>query len=81
MSRRFLKYDDTREDANVYGIQVVKSVGECSFMCTMSTQQCVGFNYNPGPPIMCELSRVPHDAPDAHMVNDPNWDHYAIIPW
>ena len=46
----------------------------------MNAQDCVAFNFQQGPPILCELSRVPHDAPDIIMVNDPAWDHYAIVP-
>ena len=30
---------------------------------------------------MCELSLVPYDAPNADMVTDQLWHHYAIAPW
>ena len=66
-----------RQSANVTGIQGIKSATHCSIACT---QACVGFNFKPGPLAMCELCRVPHDAPNTEMVVDPAWDHYAIIP-
>ena len=80
MSRQFLKYNNTRQDTDVYEIQVVRSMVECSVMCIAKSNECVGFNFNEGLLIMCELSRVPHDAPNAAMVGDTAWDHYAIVP-
>ena len=80
MSRQFLKHNNTRQDTNAYEIQVARSMVECSVMCIAKSNECVGFNFNQGPLIMCELSRVPHDAPNAAMVSDTAWDHYAIVP-
>ena len=80
MSRRFLKHNDSRQHADIFGIQVVRSVDECSIICTAKAQECVGFNMKQQPPIICELCRVPHDAPTSTMVSAGTWDHYAIIP-
>ena len=78
--RLFFKHEDTRQVVDVYEIQVARSVGECSTICTAKARECVGFNLKLGPPIICELSRVPHDAPNADMVVGSAWDHYAIVP-
>ena len=80
MSRRFLKRDNTYQNVDVCGIWAVRSAGECSVICTVKAQECVGFNFKRGPPIVCELCSVPHDAPNADMVDHPDWDHYAIVP-
>ena len=80
MSRRFSKQEGVRQNASVAGITDIESVGECSIICISKSQECVGFNFKQGPPIMCELCRVPHDAPNADMVTNPVWDHYAIMP-
>ena len=80
MSRRFLKHEDTRQYADIFGIQVVRSGGECSVICTAKAHECVGFNITQRPPIMCELCRMPNDASTSAMVSVPTWDHYAILP-
>ena len=50
-------------------------------VCSFGSQTCMGFNFQFGPPVVCELSPMPWDAPTASLVNDANWDHYSIIPW
>ena len=50
-------------------------------VCSFGFQTCMGFNFQFGPPVVCELSPMPWDAPTASLVNDANWDHYSIIPW
>ena len=65
MSRRFMKSGNIRQVADVYGIQDVRSVSECSVMCNVRVKKCIGFNFKQVPPSMYELSRITHDAPNA----------------
>ena len=78
MARRFLKQDGMRQNADVSGIEGIRSVGECSFACLARAQACVGFNFNPGANITCELCRAPYDGPNSDMAANTTWDHYAI---
>ena len=81
MSRRFLKMKGTRENTGSPAIDGIEFEEECSAACTEMAQDCVGFNFKQGPPIMCEICSMPHDAPDSNMLVDTAWDHYAIVPW
>ena len=80
MTRRFSRHENTRLDDDINEIHGVRSVGECSFICTVKAQECVGFNFKQGPPNMCELSRMPLDVSDVDMGINPTWGHYALIP-
>ena len=79
--RWFSKKQGMRQNAEVAGIQGIKSVVQCGIACSTKPQECVGFNFKPGLPIPCELCRVPQDAPNANMAVDPTWNHYAIVPY
>ena len=82
MARRLLKMKGTRQIADTTGIEGIRSVAECSVACNVNAEvQCVGFNFKRGPPIMCEICRVPHDAPTTDMSTEASWNHYAVIPW
>ena len=70
-----------RQNAEVIGIQLIGTKTKCAAYCTQRFYFCVGFNFLPGHPGKCELCRIPYDAPNADMVADPAWNHYAIIPW
>ena len=78
--RWFSKQKGIRQNAEVSGTGDIRSVRECSVVCISNAQECVGFNFKQGPPAICELCRVPHDAPNADMMNNITWDHYVIMP-
>ena len=75
-----MKQGGIRQNTHVTGIGGMRSVNKCSFMCITRSKDCVGFNFRGGPPVICELSGIPYDAPSADMVVDSDWDHYAILP-
>ena len=79
--RWYTKKQGMRQNAEVAGIQGIKSVAQSGVTCSAKSQECVGFNCKSGPPFPCELIRVPHDAPNTNMLVDPTWNHYAIIPF
>ena len=79
MPRWFMRKSGTRQNVDVGETVGIRSVVQCAVKCRVMVQECVGFNFNQGPPAMCELCRVPHDAPNTDMVVDSNWDHYAIV--
>ena len=80
MSRRYLKREGVRQNADFVGVAAIRSVGECSVTCNEKATSCVGFNFKREPPAMCELSGVTHDATNKDMVVNRTWDHYSIIP-
>ena len=79
MQGRFLSNKGTRLNANFVGIDGIRSVPECGTTCN-KVHGCLGFNFNRGPPVVCEICYVPHDAPGANMTTDFAWNHYAIVP-
>ena len=79
--RLFKIQSQKRQNAQVTGIENIRTQSECAVSCTQQSQPCVGFNFKRGPPAMCELCSVPHDAPNTAMVPDQLWNHYAIVPW
>ena len=78
MPRSYMRKNGMRQTVDVLGTVGIRSVVQCAMKCTEEEQECVGFNFNQGPPALCELCRVPHDAPNTDMVADTDWDHYAI---
>ena len=79
LSRWFLKKNGTRQSVDVTGTAGIRFVGQCAVKCIEKAQQCVGFNFKHGPVVMYELCGVPHDAPNADMLVNSDWDHYAVI--
>ena len=79
--RLFTIQSQKRQNAQVTGIENIRTQSECAVSCTQQSQLCVGFNFKRGPAAMCELCSVPHDAPNTAMVTDQLWNHYAIVPW
>ena len=80
LQRWFLEKSGFRQNSSVVVLEVIRSVAECSIKCIENAEECVGFNFKQGNR-MCELCHVPHDAPNSDMLLDPNWNHYAIMPW
>ena len=81
LHRTFMLLPSKRHNVHNLQIDRIRTIGECSVHCIQRSDVCVGFNFHRGPPTICELCRVPHDAPNANMVIAPTWDHYAIVPW
>ena len=81
LHRFFNKQPGTRQNAGVISVAGIRSKIECNTQCVHRSDVCMGFNFQRGPPFICEFSRIPHDAPNSNMVIDSQWDHYAIIPW
>ena len=81
LHRSFNKQPGTRQNASVIGVAGIRSKIECNTQCVHRSDVCMGFNFQRGPPVICEISRIPHDAPNSNMVVDSQWDHYAIVPW
>ena len=76
--RLFLTKQGERQNNGVVRFGGLKTVGHCGFKCIEQAAECVGFNFKPEPPVVCELSSVSHDSPNADMVVDAAWNHYAI---
>ena len=81
LHRSFNKQPGTRQNAGVIRMDGIRSKIRCSTQCVHRSDICTGINFQQGPPVICEFSRNPHDAPNSDMVVDSQWDHYAIIPW
>ena len=81
LQRSFGMQARKRQNADVIRFDYIGTKTKCAAYCIQRFNFCVGFNFRPGHPGRCELCRIPYDAPNADMVADPAWNHYAIIPW
>ena len=81
LHRTFRLVPSERQTVTCLEITGMRTRWQCSIHCIQQSDACVGFNFQRGPLVICELCQVPHDASNANMAVDTRWYCYAIVPW